>query len=66
VYTIVPPSHKLDEANVDGPQINGGSMRYACSSIGNRKSSIKNYLRAYLTAMDRNPEAVEKALVNKP
>jgi len=23
-------------------------------------------VRAYLTVMDRNPEAVEKALINKP
>jgi hypothetical protein len=35
------------------------------ASIANRKSSIENYLRAYLTVMDRNPEAVEKALMNK-
>jgi hypothetical protein len=30
-----------------------------------RQSSIENYFRAYLTEMDRNPEAVEKALMNK-
>jgi hypothetical protein len=29
-----------------------------------RQSSIENYLRAYLTVMDGNPEAVEKALTN--
>jgi len=66
VYTIAPRSYKLYEANVDRPQVNGGSLRYARSSIVNRKSSIENYLRAYLTVMDRNPEAVEKALMNKP
>jgi hypothetical protein len=27
--------------------------------------SIENYLRAFLTVIDRNPEAVEKALMNK-
>jgi len=57
--------HKLYEANVDRSQVNGGSLRYARSSIVNRKSSIANYLRVYLTVMDRNPEAVEKALTNK-
>jgi hypothetical protein len=36
------------------------------ASIVNRKSSIENYLRACLTVMDRNPQAVEKALMNKP
>jgi hypothetical protein len=30
-----------------------------------RQSSIENYLRAYLTVMDRNPQAVEKALMNE-
>jgi hypothetical protein len=30
-----------------------------------RQSSIENSLRAQLTVMDRNPEAVEKALMNK-
>jgi hypothetical protein len=33
------------------------------SSIENRQSKIPC---AYLTVMDRNPEAVEKALMNKP
>jgi hypothetical protein len=28
-------------------------------------SSIENYLRAYLTVIDRNPQAVEKALMKK-
>jgi hypothetical protein len=37
----------------------------ARSSVGNRKSSIENSLRLYLTVIDRNPEAVEKALMNK-
>jgi 5,10-methylenetetrahydrofolate reductase len=33
------------------------------SAIENRQSKIPC---AYLTVMDRNPEAVEKALMNKP
>jgi hypothetical protein len=30
-----------------------------------RQSSIENYLRACLTAIGRNPEAVENALMHK-
>jgi hypothetical protein len=66
VYTIAPRSHKLYEANVDRRQLDGGDLRYARSSIINRASSIENYLRAELTVIDRNPQALEKALLNKP
>ena len=67
MYTIAPHSHKPYEAHVDRPQVNGGSLRdarlFVYRQSKNRQSKISC---ACLTVMVRSPEAVGKALMNKP
>jgi hypothetical protein len=41
VYTNAPRSHKLYQANVDRPQVNGGGLSSARSFV-NRQSKIVN------------------------